>query len=342
MFMETLSVVVPVHNGGENFRKCLEGLSKVSPKPDEIIVVADGCTDDSAHLAKKFGARVLVHSATKGPSVARNRGAREARGDILFFLDSDVVVPPETTGKILEIFEREESLAAVIGSYDDTPGDSKFLSQYKNLFHHFIHQNSMEEASTFWGACGAIRREVFFEVCGFDSRYRQPSVEDIELGLRLKKFGYRILLSKSLQVKHLKRWDAGTLVETDFLYRAVPWSKLILRNRELKPDLNTQVPSVLSVVSVQGLFLCSLGVIRFPLLILPAFLFLILLIGLNLPLYRFFRNKRGISFALKSVPWHWFYYFYCGLAFGFGVIHHLVEKISLIKSFPHLGRTTSS
>lgn len=342
MFIETLSVVVPVHNGGENFRRCLEDLFQTSPRPDEIIVVADGCTDDSAELARKVGAKVLVQSAAQGPAAARNRGALEAKGDIVFFLDSDVGVPPETMGKIRELFDREKNLAAVIGSYDNSPEDPNFLSQYKNLFHHFIHQNSMEEASTFWGACGAVRREIFFEVCGFDPRYKKPSIEDIELGLRMKKAGYRILLAKDLQVKHLKRWDARTLVETDFFHRAVPWSKLILRNREFKPDLNTRVPSVLSVVSVQGLILCTLGVLKFPPLMLPALLFLILLMGLNLPLYRFFRNKRGISFALKSIPWHWFYYFYCGLAFGFGVIHHLVEKVSLIKLFPHLGRTTSS
>ena len=72
------------------------------------------------------------------------------------------------------------------------------VSQYRNLLHHFVHQHGNSEASTFWAGCGAIRRSVFEEMGGFDEqRFPTPSIEDIELGYRLRQAGHRILLDKA-------------------------------------------------------------------------------------------------------------------------------------------------
>jgi GT2 family glycosyltransferase len=144
-------------------------------------------------------------------------------------------------------------LTALFGSYDDAPAATNFLSQYKNLFHHYVHQIANEEASTFWGACGAIRREVFLKLGGFDESYHQPCIEDIELGYRLKRAGYRIRLLKTLQVKHLKHWGVKSLLKTDFFQRALPWTELILRDRRLVNDLNLKTSSRVSVASIYGL-----------------------------------------------------------------------------------------
>ena len=110
-------------------------------------------------------------------------------------------------GRIAAAFQASPNLAALFGSYDDEPFESNFLSQYKNLFHHYVHQTAKVDASTFWSGCGAIRREVFLAIGGFEENYRRPTIEDIELGYRLKKTGHRIRLLKELQVKHLKRWE---------------------------------------------------------------------------------------------------------------------------------------
>ena len=87
------------------------------------------------------------------------------------------------------------------------PDDQSIVSRFKNLAHHHFHQRARVEASTFWGACGAIRREQFFAAGGFDEkRFKLPSIEDVELGSRLVDRGVRIVLDPGLQVKHLKRW----------------------------------------------------------------------------------------------------------------------------------------
>ncbi|MBM3860956.1 MAG: glycosyltransferase [Verrucomicrobia bacterium] len=302
----TFSVIVPVHNGGEKFRRCLESIRTASPS--ELIVVADGDSDGSWRAAEAFGAKVIRLPEAGGPARARNAGARAAQGDVLVFLDADVTVAPDALRQIREVLEREPDVAAVFGSYDDAPAEPNFLSQYKNLFHHYVHQNAREEASTFWAGCGAVRRDVFLALGGFDETYRRPSIEDIELGYRIRRAGHRIRLLKTLQVKHLKRWTARSLLYADFWLRAVPWTELIQRHRELLNDLNLTWKARAAVV---------LGWLS---LLVPPLVAVML--AMHAGLLKFFLAKRGLMFTLAALPWLWLYNLYSGLGFAVGLARH--------------------
>ena len=322
----TLSVIIPVYNGGENFRRCLSTVTRAVPPADEIIVIADGDTDGSAQLAETFGIRVLRTPTRNGPAFARNLGARMAQGEILFFIDADVTILPDAMGQIKTLFGVQTDLAAVFGSYDDEPAEKNFLSQYKNLLHHYVHQISCEEASTFWAGCGAIRRKIFMEFGGFDESYKKPCIEDIELGYRIKKGGGRIQLFKTLQVKHLKRWGILSLIKSDFFDRALPWTELILRDRQFVNDLNLRFSSRLSVILTYSLLLALIGGLWWPGLFAVAFGLILSLLILNAPVYRFFQQKQGVWFMIRTLPWHWFYYFYSGLAFAIGLGRSLLFR----------------
>jgi GT2 family glycosyltransferase len=324
----TVSVIVPVHNGGSRFAECLASLRAAEPPPEEIVVVADGDADGSWRLAEELGVEVLRIPTPGGPARARNLGARKTRGAILFFVDADVAIPQDAVRRIAALFEGDPNLAAAIGSYDDAPGETNFLSQYKNLFHHHVHQTSKSEASTFWGACGAIRREIFLSMGGFNEEYQHPCIEDIELGYRLKRAGFKIRLAKELQIKHLKRWDIGSLVKTDFFHRALPWTMLILNGEGFINDLNIKTSTRASVITVYGLLFTLLGALYLPLLLFFSALPAVVLLGLNWDLYRFFRKKRGLSFAVKTIPWHWFYLFYSGLAFAIGLAGWEIKRLA--------------
>jgi GT2 family glycosyltransferase len=197
----------------------------------------------------------------------------------------------------------------MIGSYDDEPFESNFLSQYKNLLHHFVHQTSNIRASTFWGACGAIRRDVFLKIGGFDKKYRRPSIEDIDLGYRLKKAGYRIYLLKQIQVKHLKHWGIFSLLKADIFYRALPWTDLIFNDGRIIDDLNLKRASRISVIAVFMLRSAVIGSVYSAWILVPMTILIALLLGLNWDLYRFFKEKRGLVFAVKTISWHWLYFF---------------------------------
>jgi GT2 family glycosyltransferase len=322
-----ISVVIPVHNGAAMLERCLEALWRSQGVEWECIVVDDRSTDDSAAVARRRGARVLqVAHPSRGPAQARNAGARVARAPLLCFLDSDVLVRPNTLATFVALFDADPSLAAAFGSYDTQPVDPGLVSQYRNLLHHFVHQSSHEAASTFWSGCGAIRRDDFWDLGGFDPTFTRPSVEDIDLGYRLRTRGRRVLLAKQIQVTHLKRWTFPRFLLTDVRDRALPWTALIASSGYLPDDLNVDRASRVSALSLYALLaLLTLGwwqPIAWPLALLP----LLLVLWLNRRLYAFFARERGPAFLLAALPLHWLYYASAALAFGVGIVPILLRQ----------------
>ncbi len=322
----TVSVIVPVYNGGPDFARCLESLRALSPAPAEIIVIDDGSTDGSDCAAQHPAVTLLRTGRRLGPAAARNLGARAARGDLLFFVDADVTVPQAALDIVLHVFREAPEVDAVIGSYDDAPAVSHLLSQYKNLLHHYVHQQSADEGFTFWGACGVIRRDVFLELGGFDERYRQPSIEDIELGYRLREAGRRIRVCKHLQVTHCKEWDAVSLFMTDVFQRAVPWSQLILRAGRIENGLNITRASRARVALACALPTLAVAAWWWPGALALVAVVAIVLLALDAPVLRYFQKKRGLWFAVRTVPWHWFSHVYSGAAFAAMFVQHLVFR----------------
>ena len=316
----SVSIVIPVHGGALGFDHCLAAVRGLSPPADEVLVVVDGPADEPARLAEESGAQVLSMPTNGGPARARNMAARAADGDVLFFVDADVVVRPDAIERIRRLFADDSDLDAVIGSYDDAPGQTNFLSQYRNLLNHYVHQVGNERASTFWGACGAIKRGVFLRHGGLDETYARPSIEDIELGYRLRSAGCRIMLCKDLQCRHMKRWTFGTMVRTDFFDRAVPWARLIAAKGGMVNDLNLRWGCRLSVLAVFGLVVGLAGGALWPWLWVIAAGCSVVLVGLNFRFYRFLARKRGILFALAAAPLHWLHYLESGVAFPIGVL----------------------
>ncbi|HNG96155.1 MAG TPA: glycosyltransferase family 2 protein [Acidobacteriota bacterium] len=319
-----VSVVVPVRNGGDAFRQCLLALGQADPPADELIVVTDGDTQGSGDLAKSCGATVYSTSVPSGPAAARNLGASQASGDIVFFVDADVVLHPDAIGRVHTTFEQFPEIVAVFGSYDTQPGAPNFLSQYRNLLHHYVHQTACEDASTFWSGCGAIRRSVFLEVGGFDARtYQTPCIEDIALGYHLRAQGFQIRLDKQLQCRHLKEWRPWSMLKADFWYRAVPWTLLILRSNGFVNDLNVQTSSRLCVALTFLLMLSAGSGWWWPVMWAVTMVCALVLFVVNRELYLFYYHLRGFPFTFLAVFWHWLYFFYSGLAFLFGCMLHL-------------------
>jgi len=323
-----LSVIVPVYNNPDQLSQCLSALRAAAGADTELIVVDDASTDDVSSPAAHFGTRFLRLTRNAGPAAARNHGARYARGQILVFVDADVVVPNDAIGRIQTLLDRHREIAAVFGSYDASPAAPGLVSRYRNLLHHFVHQTGKVEATTFWAGYGAVMRSAFDRVGGFDERrFPRPSIEDIELGYRLRRAGYRILLDKSLQCRHLKRWTFWSVIRADIIYRAIPWSRLILEAGEAPDDLNVSGSQRASVAltGLAGLFLL-MSPVRLELLLMLAFGCVAATFILNRNLYAFFRRAGGISFAAACIPLHLLYFMYCGLSYHYVWVQSMLQK----------------
>ena len=246
----TVSVVIPVYNAGRYLERCLRAISRSTIRPLECLVIDDGSTDDSPAVADAHGARVLFTGGRTGPAHARNLGAEQARGSLLFFLDADVCVHPDAIARVLDDFAADPTIDGVVGSYDDAPGAQNYMSQFRNLMHTFVHQHANRAASTFWSGCGAVRREVLLAHGGFDESYERPAIEDIELGTRMVRAGHRIVLDPGVQATHLKRWTFWSVLKTDVRDRGIPWTELILRERSMPNDLNLKTSQRVSVALV--------------------------------------------------------------------------------------------
>jgi GT2 family glycosyltransferase len=330
----SISVIVPVHLSGDSFRACLESIARLSPKPLECIVVLDGDDPHSRAVAESFGVKTVRLPGRGGPARARNAGARVARGDVLLFVDSDCSAPLRLVRDVQTLFASDPGLSAVIGSYDASPSAPGFVSQYRNLLHHFVHQTSHGRASTFWGACGALRREVFFSVGGFDEIYTHPAIEDIEMGSRLRRVGHPVRLCKALQVTHHKQWTFGSMLFTDVFRRAAPWSEHILKGGDLPNDLNVNWPGRVSVASVHAIPVAAVASVWTPYALFVLAALLLVFVALNVEFSRFLGRARGVAFALGAVPLHALYFVCCGAGLGIALSRHVLAWRPFERSLP--------
>ena len=317
-----LSIVIPVHNDARNLAACLAALQRSEVQPLDVIVVDDASVEDVRSIVTNARARCLRLPRQMGPGAARNAGWRAVAGEIVLFVDSDVVVPPDAIGGLLERFRLRPDLAGVFGSYDDSPAAGNFYSQFRNLLHHYVHQTSSEDARTFWAGFGAIRKTALESSSGFDEQVN--GIEDIELGMRMSAGGARFYLDKSLQVKHLKKWTVSSTLSTDIFKRAVPWTRLLLAAKHIPSDLNLTYSSRLSALLVGALTL-NIGLLAAAafhfrawhggLLLITAALLAVCLLAVNWKFYAFLLHKRGLWFACASVGAHWLFYLYSGITF---------------------------
>ena len=317
-----LSAIVPFHRNLEQLGRCLRAIRLAAdalPPPFclvDIIVAADGAVDDPASVAAGVGAMVLKIDGPCGPAFARSRAAEIAAGEILFFVDTDVVVHPDALARLAAHFIERPDLGAAFGAYDEDPEDPGFVSQARNLGHAFVHHRSRREASTFWAGLGAVRAHVFAQVGGFDERFRRPSVEDIDLGYRIAAAGYRIVLDPDARGRHLKRWTVISSYVSDVRDRGVPWTQLLHRYGGMQNDLNLTVTYRLCVVAAYVLVLSLLGSAFWPALLYGVAAAGLALWVLDWPYYQFFARRRGWTFTLRWFPLH--------------ILHHLCNGLSYV------------
>jgi cellulose synthase/poly-beta-1,6-N-acetylglucosamine synthase-like glycosyltransferase len=293
-----ISVVVPATNDPPTLERCLTALHAGDEPLDQLVVVDD--------------------SSDTSVSCARNIGVARTTGDVLVFVDADVAVHPDALARIRRLLDQRPELTAVFGSYDDAPTDPSLVSRFRNLLHHHIHHEGAGRAETFWAGIGAVRRTAFEDVGGFDERFERPSIEDVELGMRLVRAGHEILLDPSIQGTHLKRWTLPEMVRSDFRDRGVPWVELLMRSRSPASTLNLGWRHRLSAAAAVAVAAAPLT--RSRRLAAGATL---ALVTLNWRFYRLLFRVGGARQAAVGIPLHLIHHLTGVASVPVGVIRHL-------------------
>lgn len=322
--VHSISVIIPCFNGASTLEDCLASVFASTHGDFEVIVVDDGSGDATLEVARKYDCRILALPNNCGAAAARNIGARAAVGEILFFLDADIAVPPNVLEQIDETFVERPEIGAAFCSYQKKTIPTNFCSVYKNLLHHYTHQTAREDAVTFCSGFGAIRRDVFLNSGGFDENYR--FLEDIEFGYRLHRAGQIILLRKQIQLTHLKRYSLASLVMSDLFGRAIPWTRIMLEKRVFRNDLNTKLNNVLSVAVAAAIPIVFISAMFSTRMIVVLLAMSASFAALNTGFYRFVYQEQGGLFLLRSVAMNWLGYVYSGIGLIWGATAYFIGK----------------
>ncbi len=225
-----LSIVIPARNAEEKLEQCLKTIQSLNRDDIEVIVVDDASTDETPEVVEKYNYTLEKLSQQRGPAVARNKGVEVSKGEIILFIDSDILISDKTVPLILEDLSHDTETAAVVGMLDKEMPYKNISSQYFNLRKHYDYLLVNDDLKNLYASITAIRKRIFLEAGGFNETYVRASVEDAELGRRLYRLGYRIKLNKDIRVVHLKQHSLLALICSDFR-RASSFIKFVIRER---------------------------------------------------------------------------------------------------------------
>ncbi len=211
MSMSThVSIIVPAHNEASRIQRCLIPIVSVCRRRGwEALVVDDGSTDETGALAGRLGVQVVRNDVPRGVAGARNAGAARARGEILVFVDADVVAPESSLERLVQRLDTDEGVHAV-GAYPEiselNPAWSARFVGLRAAMPFKLHPaREIRGFSAFQSECGAIRREVFEVVGGFPEHHRGVGMEEFEMGHTLERLGYQnVILADAYYLHHFK------------------------------------------------------------------------------------------------------------------------------------------
>ncbi len=171
-----ISIIIPVYNQADKISECLDGILNQSYKNFEIIVVNDGSKDNIFEVLDKYKDKIKsVNQENGGSNPARNRGAKEARGDYLIFCDADIILEPTALEIMLKTLEEKPEASFAYSSF--------FWG--KKLFKLWPYDSERLKKMPYIHTTALIRREHF---PGFDEKIKR--FQDWDLWLTMLEKGH--------------------------------------------------------------------------------------------------------------------------------------------------------
>jgi len=303
-----ISFILPVRNAIGTLEPVLRAVAKFDGEPHELIVVDDGSTDGTAAIAEQHATRVIRLDASHGPAEARNRAAEVAQGDILFFLDSDIRVTVPMIEQMVRLTRENPESLGVSGATSCSPLNSGFFPRLCAQQEHFYQLEFVcapDPAGFHYvnTRFGTLRKTDFDNVGRFNPDFRRPSLEDLELSIRLERIGTFIFAS-DVQVPH--HWPSNIVA----LWRRYFRNSYLWASR-IRPKTR-RFDRVLATGRRGASVLCGFGALAVlassvvlpgwyrPAAIVIALFLLAAHVRLNWAMLRFFKQQSGLVFALGA------------------------------------------
>lgn len=203
-----ISVIIPTHNRTKQLNSCLNYLlnQTIEKNKYEIIVVNDGGGNQTAEIVKKhsnnhLGLIVYIEQQKQNAAAARNKGAKVARGDILFFLDDDCLAKKDVLDNILDEFNTFKEKDICLGGFS-IPGKQNFIGHTIDLLcchlgdkYNYVYNPYFLSTSNL-----CVKKSFFLNQGGFKESMR--CAEDTEWSYRIKSKGYKLIKSPKIIICH--------------------------------------------------------------------------------------------------------------------------------------------
>jgi glycosyltransferase involved in cell wall biosynthesis len=196
------SIIIPAYNAEKTLSSCLASLTDQSLSKElfEVIVVDDGSTDSTSKIAGQFNIH-YIYQANQGPAAARNRGARDAKGDIILFTDSDCIPDHYWIQQMTRPFSAPDVIA-VKGAYKTRQRElvARFAqAEFEDRYDLLKKRSIIDMIDTY---SAAFRKDVFLNIGGFDQSFPVANNEDTDLSYRLAAKGYKLVFNQGAFVYH--------------------------------------------------------------------------------------------------------------------------------------------
>lgn len=327
-----ISVIIPNRNGEATIGLCLEAAFALHYGNFEVIVVDDFSSDGSIDAIKKFPCKLVRLEKHSGVSKARNAGARAARGEVLFFIDSDCLLQRDALS-IANKTMLEGEARVVGGTYTKIPYHREnFFDTFQSVYVNYM-ETKRVQPDYLAAHCLAIETQLFREIGGFAENSFigfAASVEDVEFSHRLRRAGHRLVINPQIQVQHIFNF---TLLRSlrNAAKKARYWTMYHLHNRDLLSDsgassaeLKVNAASYFASLALGAFYLITKNI----LLIFPIPIAIILNLAYSRRLLAAFCEARGLKFALLAASYYTLLY---PLAVAAGAIAGLAKYLLEIK-----------
>jgi len=324
------SIIIPTYNSERTIAQLLDSIYRQTFKDFEVIVVDDNSSDSTRDILAGYPVRAVTLRKNRGPAYVRNHGARQAEADTLVFFDSDVILYEDVMMRFHERF-KDGAIKVLLGMYAEEPANKGFISEFKALQEQIWYSRIPEDkAAPFTAYAGAIRKNIFMDINGFNEDYSDADVEDYEFSIDLLKKS-RIHLDKNIKVKHY--FPGFKKLVISYFRRCFLWTEVFLEQKRFDTNGTTLRQGCIYIAYNLSILFFVFSVLdrRFAGI---GFLFMCSAFYLDRDFLGFFYQKKGLWFCLKAMFLNMFFSLAIVPAAASGLIYYFLKGIFVKKPAP--------